>query len=300
VVQPRRNLPLSSLRAFESAARHLRVAKAAEELGVTHSAISHQIRTLEEQLGAALFDRSRKPFRLTAEGEHLLQQVSSAFDSLCDATTKVRMGKLEGHLTISCVPGLGANWFVPLLGQFLEAFPRLRVHVMTEHWRSPAASLEADLAIVYGKAEYPGRRVTYLGHSQFFPVCSPRLFRGAEQVKRPADLSNFNLLHEYDEEGWSQWLAKAGVDQIGDVRGIYFDSAHWSLQAARAGYGIALADMPTVDTDLLEGRLVRLFDISIRAIHPYHLVTRPLNRMSVAMKEMENWVVAGFQRFHYD
>jgi LysR family transcriptional regulator, glycine cleavage system transcriptional activator len=291
---------MHGLRAFEAAARHLHVATAAEELGVTHSAISHQIRTLEDQLGAALFDRSHKPFRLTSEGEQLLHRVGAAFDSLCDATTKLRVGNLQGDLSVSCVPGLGANWLVPLLGQFLDAFPRLRVKVLTEHWREPAASAEADLAIVYGSAEHPGRRVIHLGHSDFFPVCSPRLLGNKEPIRRPADLRNYNLLHEYDEDAWSQWFATAGVEQLTDVRGIFFDSAHWSLQAARAGYGIALGDMPTVDADLLEGRLMRLFDIATPAIHPYYLLTPAVKRMTQPMRELEKWVVSGFQQFKRD
>jgi LysR family glycine cleavage system transcriptional activator len=285
MVQPRRNLPLHGLRAFEAAARHLHVATAAEELGVTHSAVSHQIRTLEDHLGTALFDRTHKPFRLTLEGEQLLQRIGAAFDSLCDATTKLRMGNLEGELTISCVPGL------------VDAFPKLRVQVLTEHWRQPSASAEADLAIVYGSVEHPGRRVIHLGHSDFFPVCSPRLLGANEPVRRPADLRKFNLLHEYDEDAWTRWFAAAGVEQLTEARGIFFDSAHWSLQAARAGYGIALGDMPTVDADLLEGRLVRLFDIPTPAIHPYHLLTPAVSRMTLPMRELETWIVSGYQKF---
>jgi DNA-binding transcriptional LysR family regulator len=301
MAEPRRTLPLYGLRAFEAAARHLAVSRAAEELGVTHSAVSHQIRALEDQLGVELFDRRRKPVRLTAEGERLLRRVREAFDSLCDATTRAKAGHLEGDLSISCVPGLGANWLVPLLGQFLKAFPRLRLTVLTEHWRQPAASAEADLAIVYGSAEYPGRRVIRLGHSQFFPVCSPRLAEGEAPIRRPADLRRCNLLHEYDEEGWSRWFASAGVpwtsEAASEARGIFFDSAHWSLQAARAGYGVALGDLPTVDADLREGRLLRLFEESIPALHPYHLLTPPADRISGPIRELERWIVEGFRRF---
>lgn len=297
VAEPRRTLPLYGLRAFEAAARHLAVARAADELGVTHSAVSHQIRGLESQLGVELFDRRHKPFRLTPEGERLLRRVREAFDALCDATTRVKAGHLEGELSVSCVPGLGANWLVPLLGQFLKTFPRLRLTVLTEHWRQPAASAEADLAIVYGSAESPGRRVIRLGHSQFFPVCSPRLAEGEPPIRRPTDLLRFNLLHEYDEEGWSRWFASAGVPQASEARGIYFDSAHWSLQAARAGYGVALGDLPTVDADLRDGRLVRLFEESIPALHPYHLLTPAADRISGPIRELESWIIEGFRRF---
>jgi LysR family transcriptional regulator, glycine cleavage system transcriptional activator len=251
MVQSRRNLPMHGLRAFEAAARHLHVATAAEELGVTHSAVSHQIRTLEDQLGTALFNRSHKPFRLTPEGEQLLHRVGAAFDSLCDATTKVRTGDLEGDLSVSCVPGLGANWLVPLLGQFLDAFPKLRVKVLTEHWRDPSASGKADLAIVYGSAEHPGRRVVHLGHSDFFPVCSPRLLGSKEPIRRPADLRNFNLLHEYDEDAWSQWFATAGVEQLTDVRGIFFDSAHCRCRFTRRSARAAIRHCNPRDPPLL-------------------------------------------------
>jgi LysR family glycine cleavage system transcriptional activator len=287
----RRDLPLYALRGFEATARRRSLANAAEELGVSYSAISHQIRKLENILGTALFDRTHKPLRLTPKGHALLSGVTDSFDRLSHAAESVENTALEGRLTVSCVPGLGTNWFISVLGQFLKTYAMLEVHVVTEFWQHPTAHDEADLAIVYGSAEHSGRRVVRLGQSEFFPVCSPRIMAG---LSKPQNLAGLTLLHEYSEETWSRWLLETGFDDIENRRDIYFDSAHLALEAARAGFGVAMGDRPTILRDLSEGRLIRLFDHSIPAIHPYYIVTPPLERMTPAAKALEAWIIEQF------
>ncbi len=287
----RRDLPLYALRGFEATARRGSLAGAAEELGVTYSAISHQIRKLEDVLGTDLFDRAHKPLSLTTEGHALLSGVTDSFDRLSRAAEGVGDSELVGKLTVSCVPGLGTNWFIPVLGQFLKTYAMLEVHVATEFWHHPAGHDEVDLAIAYGSAEHSGRRVVRLGQSDFFPVCSPRIREG---LSKPQNLAGMTLLHDYSEETWSRWLLETGFEEIMGRRDIYFDSAHLALEAARAGFGVAMGDRPTILKDLSEGRLVRLFDHSVPAIHPYYIVTPPLEHMTLAAQALEAWVIEQF------
>jgi DNA-binding transcriptional LysR family regulator len=287
----RRDLPLNALRGFESTARLGSVSGAAQELGVSHSAISHQIRKLEEILRTSLFNRQQRPLGLTAKGRLLLTGVSDSFDGLTRATASVADEELEGDLTVSCVPGLGSNWFVPLLGKFLSSYTGLNVHVRTEFWHQSVSYDQVDLAITYGSAEHVGRRVVRLGQSEFFPVCSPR---NIKRMTRPTDLTGLTLLHDHSDETWSRWMLEAGIESIDEHRNVYFDSAHMALEAARAGDGIAMGDHPTVQKDLNEGRLVRLFDHAIPAIHPYYIVTPPSELMKPAARALETWIIDQF------
>ncbi len=287
----RQFLPLNAMRVFEAVARQNNMARAADELGVTHSAVSQQIKKLEDLLDARLFDRQHKPVRLTAEGQRLLVSVTRAIDLLARAAGEISNGEIEGDLTVSCVPGLGANWFVPALGEFLDTYAKLHVHVVTDFWHHPVQGEDADLAIAYGSAEHPDKRVVLLGHPEFFPVCSPKFVGNQRSIRDASHLLKCNLLHDYNKETWSRWFAAAGVVDMGPRRDIVFDSAHLSLQAARAGHGVALGDAATVQHDLKEGRLIRIFDQSIPAIHPYYIVTPPSDRLKPAALALEAWLL---------
>lgn len=289
----RNRLPLNALRAFEAAARHRNLVRAAEELAVTHGAVSHQIRALEEQLASPLFDRSQRPMGLTPAGAQLLAAVHDSFERLTRAASAIKSGEIEGEITLSCVPGLAANWLVPRLGEFLSLHANVAVHVLTEYWRHPKMADRADLAIAYGSAEHPGKRVVRLGHAEFFPVCSPTLKR---LLGMPKDLLEQTLLHEYSDEAWSRWFAAAGLAPTGSIRGVYFDSAHLSLEAARAGYGVAMGDLATVRNDLASRRLVRPFRLSVPAAFPYYLIAPPETEQAPAARALEEWLIAEFNK----
>lgn len=292
----RSRLPLKALRAFEAAARHRNLLRAADELAVTHGAVSHQIRNLERELKAQLFDRRHRPILLTQAGEQLLAAVHESFERLTRVASAIQNGEIEGEITLSCVPGLAANWLVPRLGRFLSLHANVAVHVVTEYWRHPKIADQSDLAIAYGSAEHPGRRVVRLAHAEFFPVCSPALARRKPPLKRPQDIAGHTLLHEYTDEAWSRWLAAAGQAGLKPARNVYFDGAHLSLEAARAGYGIAMGDLATVRDDLAERRLVRLFAQTVPAAFPYYLVAPPEAEQGAAARALEHWLIAEFAK----
>jgi LysR family glycine cleavage system transcriptional activator len=292
----RSRLPLTALRAFEAAARHRNLVRAADELSVTHGAISHQICSLETELKAPLFDRRRRPILLTQAGEQLLAAVHDSFERLTRVASAIQNGEIEGEITPSCVPGLAANWLVPRLGQFLSLHANVAVHVVTDYWRHPKIADQSDLAIAYGSAEHPVRRVVLLAHAEFFPVCNPALRQRKPPLRRPPDIGAHTLLHEYTDEAWSRWLAAAGLAGLKPARNVYFDGAHLSLEAARAGYGIALGDLATVRDDLAERRLVRLFEQTVPAAFPYYLVAPPEAEQPAAARALEKWLTAEFAK----
>ncbi len=291
----RQNIPLNALRVFETVARQQNMARAADELCVTHSAVSQQVRKLEDLLNARLFDRSHKPLRLTAKGESLLASVTHGLDILARGTGQICHGEIDGEVNVSCVPGLGANWFVHMLGEFMRSHDKVRFRVFTEFWQQPGQREEVDLAIIYGSADHPGKRVTRLGHPEFFPVCSPQLLNTRHVIRHASELLGYTLLHDHGEDTWARWFAATGVEGQGTGRNLIFDSAHLSLQAARTGHGIALADAATVQKDLIEGRLIRLLSQSIPATHPYYIVTPPADRLNPAVLALETWLLEQYR-----
>jgi len=292
----RSRLPLHAFRAFEAAASCKSFSLAAEELGVTHAAISHHIRGLEDQLGVTLFDRSTRPMKLTDAGDRLLEAVQTGFDRISGAIAELKGHEFEGSLVIASVPGLGANWLTELLGEFIQLFPRVKIRMMTNSWYHPLSNDDADIAIVYGSAEQGGRRVTLLGQSEFFPVCSPRLSIAHHKNVRPRDLLEHTIIHEHNTDTWTRWFITCGIVPSNVMRGIYFDGAHLTLQAARAGAGIAMGDMHTVGSDLREGRLVRLTNYAVPVSHPYYITTPPVDRLKPAAKAFEAFLIERFQK----
>lgn len=292
----RSRLPLHAFRAFEAAAEFKSFSLAAVQLGVTHAAISHHIRALEDQIGVQLFDRSTRPVKLTGAGEQLLEAVQTGFDRISGAIAELKGHDFERNLVIVSVPGLGANWLAELLGEFIPMFPRVKIRMMTNSWQLPSAIEDSDIAITYGSAEQTGRRVTLLGQSEFFPVCSPKLAIGRQKSVRPNDLLNYTIIHEHNTDTWGRWFISHGVNASTSARGVYFDGADLTLQAARAGAGIAMGDMATVGADLRDGRLVRLTNHAVPMSHPYYVTTPPMDRLKPVARAFETFILERFKK----
>jgi DNA-binding transcriptional LysR family regulator len=291
----RSRLPLRALRAFEAAAESGNLTRAAESLGVTHAAISFQIRLLEEQLGVSLFERRTRPMKLTESGQRLLEGTRGGFDRIAQCINELKdEGEFAGELVIVSVPGLGSNWLTGVLRDYLALFPKVRLRMITSPWHRQHELVMSDLAIIYGSAEQSGRRVTLLGQSEFFPVCSPSLPLAGNRYPEPREMLNFTMIHEFNTDTWSRWLLASGIEPYSGSRSIYFDGAHLTLQAARSGGGIAMGDLPTVASDLREGRLVRLSDVTVPASHPYYVTTPPADRLKPAAKALEELVLSRF------
>jgi LysR family glycine cleavage system transcriptional activator len=266
------------MRAFEAAARHVNFTRAAEELGLTQSAISHQIRSLEDQLGLQLFLRQPRQPRLTAEGQRFAEVVRDGLSRIAGAVQGLRERKDDRVLTVSLLPGFAVKWLFPRLIRFDERHPTIQVNVATSAQPVDFAAGEVDLAIRYGTGRYPGLAVERLLGEEMFPVCAPKLTRGNRALKQPADLAHHVLLHDDIvplggiQPGWGMWLEAAGVTGIDPSRGRRFGQANMVLQAAAEGLGVALGRSALVQDDLAAGRLVRPFGPNVPSGYAYYLV----------------------------
>ena len=269
----RHRLPsLNGLRAFEAVARHLSFTRAAEELAVTQTAVSHQIRRLEDQLGRKLFDRRGRVLSLTRAGQDYVPAVRAAFDKLRGATDKLLRADGAGRLTVSTLPSLAAKWLVPRLPGFQEAHPEIDVRIATSVALVDFRRDDVDVAIRYGHGDWPGLRADWLMTEETFPVCAPALRDGAPPLRRPADLARHTLLHMSVRDDWHQWLTAAGEEGVDVTRGHTFDTHVALLQAAIDGLGVALGRTPFVEADLAAGRLVAPFQVTLPTEAGFYVV----------------------------
>src|SRR5271165_1662477 len=210
---------LNGLRAFEAAARQLSFTRAAGELHVTQTAISHQIRRLEEQLGIVLFERRTRELRLTREAAAYLPAVQAAFEGLRQATARLQRPNRDALLTVSTTASLAAKWLVTRVAAFQDVNPGIEVRITTSAHLVDFRREEIDLAVRYGRGHWPGLRVRWLMAEDIFPVCSPALLRAAKPLRQPADLVHHTLLHATaSREDWQLWLTAAGLPVSGAAR----------------------------------------------------------------------------------
>ncbi len=266
---------LNGLRAFEAAARHLSFTNAATELNVTQTAISHQIRRLEEQLGIRLFLRQNRSLALTREAQAYLPAVRAAFDDLRRATARLMRPEREGVLTVSTMASLAAKWLVTRVAAFQEAHPDIEVRITTSSHLVDFQREEVDMAVRYGRGSWPGVRAQWLMAEDIFPVCSPALLNGPKPLRRPEDLAHHTLLHTtLLREDWQLWLTAAGLPvSLALRRGLSFDQSFMALQAAVDGVGVALGRGRLVDADIAAGRLIVPFDVVLPADAGYYIVS---------------------------
>lgn len=263
--------PLSALRVFEAAARRCSFARAAAEIHLTPSAISHQVKALEQFLGVRLFARSgRTPMQLTREGALLFERTTSALDMLRQATELLRSGACD-RLTVSVLPSFAARWLMPRIGRFVDLHPDLDLSIRSTTAHADFQRDEIDLAIRFGGGRWSNQHAELLLHDTLFPVCSPRLLRG-KPLRRIADLVRLPWL-ESDPEGWERWFAAAGTPLPPDKRRLDFGDASLTLQAAIDGSGVALTRQSIVERELASGSVVRLLPkISVASQYSYYLV----------------------------
>ena len=290
--------PLNALRAFEAAARHLNMTRAAEELNVTPAAVSHQVVGLEEMLGGKLFIRKQRGLALTPLGEAYLPGLQAGFRKLHEATDRVwESAQAEAPLVLSVPPAFSAKWLMPRLRQVREILPALQiVNESAKETPGPAATGQ-EIAIRYGAGDYPGMTVEKLFDEAVFPVCSPELLRDGAAIASPADLLGYPLLHgrkSFPGEnypGWGEWFRAAGHDIAEMPSGLYFDH-HWmTVEAALEAQGIALAKRTIIESELRRGRLRRLLDFSYPLDFAYYLVYPGEIVPGSAAAAFRSWVI---------
>lgn len=286
----RRLPPLNSLRAFESAARLLSFTKAADELSVTQSAVSHQVKGLEDWAGIPLFRRDGRAVALTEAAQKFLPAVTQALDQLALAGRKLQaVDPGQGWLTVAVMPSFAGKWLVPRLAGFRAQHPKIDVWLASFEAQSGALGADVDIAIRYGREDLPGlTRIKFLDE-ELFPVCAPQI---AAQLKEPADLARVTLLHDELREDWAMWLRTAGITTVDSNRGPGFDDSGLLIQAAIEGLGVALGRSVLVKGDLDAGRLVRPFATSLPGGSTYSLVYPPELENAPKIKAFREWLLA--------
>ncbi|HVL74420.1 MAG TPA: transcriptional regulator GcvA [Noviherbaspirillum sp.] len=289
-----RRLPnLAALRAFEAAARHGNFSRAAEEVHVTHGAISHQVRALEEELGVALFARHGKRITVTPEGEQFAAVVRRALGDVAAAAEALKITARQQRLTITALPSLASRWLAPRLGAFIDRHPDLEVMLQSSHALTDFVRESVDVGLRFGLGKYPGLNVEKLMDDAFYPVASPR-FNGGRLPKTPQQLKHMPLLR-CELEPWTPWFRAAGLDLLEPTGGLVFQDSSQLVRAAVEGNGIALARHVLAVGEIESGQLVRLFDVAIPCPQSYFFVCPPEALVKPQVQAFREWVMGEAQ-----
>jgi LysR family glycine cleavage system transcriptional activator len=286
----RRLPPLSALRAFEAAARHASFKRAAEELAVTPTAISHRIRVLEDHTGLRLFVRTVRQVTLTEAGAQLYPVLREGFDAIEAVLARLAETRRRDRVTVSATHAFTAKWLVPRVARFHALHPDIDLQL---HASDEAVDLDAhgvDLAVRYGSGPYPGLAADVMFADAYAPVANPMLGVTSVEALQSVPLIHFDWKRSAPANPtWEHWFAQAGIawpPARGQLR--YSDEGH-AIQAAVAGQGVALLSLALVADDIAAGHLVRPFGPAI-AGHTYHLVMRPDPQPGAAVRAVADWL----------
>ena len=288
---PRRLPSLDALRVFEAAARYLSFTQAADELNVTQAAVSQRIRSLEESLGVPLFKRLNRALLLSDDGQALYQPVRDALDQMAGAVEGLRTGDATGVLTVTTMDSFAATWLVPRLKRFRERHAEIDVRISTSDAVLDLMREDVDMAVRYGRGDWPGLDVVRLMTEEVFPVCSPALVERGPPLEKPSDLVRHTLIHDSLHENWRMWLLAAGAPEVDATRGPGYYLSNLVVQAAVAGEGVALGRSVLVADELASGRLVKPFDVSLPVEFAYYVVSPRATKDRPKIKAFREWLL---------
>jgi LysR family glycine cleavage system transcriptional activator len=292
--------PLTSLRSFEAAGRHLSFTRAAAELRVTHGAVSRAIRTLEDYLQTPLFQRQTRAVVLTSAGSFYHLVVHDLLEKLAAATLQLTDHRTSGIVNISTLDSFAAKWLLPRLFRFSEAHRDTDVRLSTSTELADFITDGIDLAIRFGRGAYPGLAAELLLKEELTPVCSPELLAKGPPLTAPADLAHHMLIHDDFPIDWTTWLRAAGVTGVDARRGLRVENSMHAVQAAVAGHGIALGRSALVADDLAAGRLITPFTVTLPAGLAYYVVYPPEALARPRVKALRDWLLAEVARGESD
>ena len=291
--------PLNALRAFEAAARHLSLTRAAQELNVTPGALSHQIRGLEDHLGVRVFDRGVRSVTLTEAGRQLYPGLKAGFDHIHEALASVDRHSPSHLLVVSTAPGFTAKWLAPRLYKFLTAHPDIDVRISSTLQVANFTNDGVDVAIrnlMRDAPPDPALVAERLIDQSFLPVCSPRVVEKFGPFAAPDDLRRAPLIHDDSYAGrsgmpaWADWFAAFGEGSADVSRGLRFNSADHALDATVEGAGILLAHAMLAYDDLRTGRLVVACDRPLPSPRAYCFVCPANRREHLNVRAFHDWL----------
>jgi LysR family glycine cleavage system transcriptional activator len=281
---------LEAMRVFEVAGRHGSYSKAADELHITHGAVSQRIRQLEEQIGATLFQRTGHRMVLTPNGRRLHGRVTRSLADLTAAVATLLSSGPDAEVTVSLLPVMAARWLLPRLPRFNERYPQIHVNVRSDRQIANFKSDRVDIAVRLGGGTWKGLNAIRLMDEEVFPVCSPHYNEG-RFTKDPCAFANERLLIDPNVP-WSAWFKSLGVQVDRKIVGNSFMDANLLMEAAIDGQGLALARQSSARSDLLTGRLVRLSEHSYRLPISHYVVYPPSLDSNAPAMAFRDWLLA--------
>ncbi|KAA0597010.1 LysR family transcriptional regulator of beta-lactamase [Azospirillum lipoferum] len=283
-------LPLNALRAFEASARHLSFTRAAIELCVTQAAVSHQVKLLEERLGASLFHRLPRGLALTDEGRALLPTLEEAFDRIGGLLDQFEDGRFREVLTVGAVGTFAVGWLLPRLSRFREAHPFVDLRLSTNNNRVDIAAEGLDYAIRFGDGAWHGTDAVRLFDAPLSVLCAPEI---AGRLREPIDVGRETLLRSYRSDEWPGWFAAAGIEPsaMPPVKGPVFDSSSLMVEAAIQGAGVALAPVAMFRRPLAVGLIEQPFAVTV-CRGAYWLTSLKSRPETPTMRAFRDWLFA--------
>ena len=286
--------PLNALVVFEAAARHLSFTRAADSLHVTQAAVSHQIKALEDWLGAALFHRLGRGHGLvlTEAGRQYLPRIRAAFDIIRESTAAIDTAHKQ-VLNVKTLDSFGYCWLVPRLNRYSRRFPDVDVRILTTDIEGDALGKGVvDLDIRYGDGDWADVEAVRLLTETIFPVCSPQIVTVTKPLRTPEDLRHHTLLHDVMVTDWRAWLEAAGVTGIDGERGPGFNHSHLVTQAAISGAGVALGRSALVFDAVRLGQLIKPFSLSLPSRYAYFVVCSRGATRDPVVASFRDWLIS--------
>jgi LysR family glycine cleavage system transcriptional activator len=286
-----KRIPVGPLRAFDVAARNLNLTAAAEEMNVTHAAVSRQVKQLEQRLGVQLFERLPRGLKLTVHGALLAEGTREAFDRLATAIEDVSAPAVRRKLTISTFSSLATRWLMPRVQAFASLFPETDLAVSTSARLVDFSREDVDVALRFGGGEYPGLHVRPMFKPKEIVVAAPALLKRGPPIKTYADLKGHTLLHDDAYRTWTHWLDAVGAKGVNPRRGIICGDRNSMLAAALEGQGVGITSDLFAANDLKSGRLVKVFDAEVSATFGIYAVCLPRRLNDPLISGTMDWLV---------
>ncbi len=290
-----RKLPLTALRTFEVAARRLSFKDAAEELCVSPTTVSNQIRELERDWRCKLFIRKTRAVVLTDEGRTLSAVLTRSFGEIRSAVED-RIHSSRRTVTLAVGPIFGARWMIPRLAAFKQAFPKINLVLRDSPRITDAVMMDTHLAIDWGVGDWSGLESYRLLDVTYAPVLSPALLRARGGLEGPRDLARYPIIHQRDKSEWAAWLAAAGCSDLELADETVITDTNLVLQAATEGHGVALGILPFVRPELEAGQLVKPFDRQLRPARSFYILAKPRSIRTPEVAAVMDWMLAQAER----
>ena len=288
---PRRLPPLNSLKSFEAAGRLLSFTRAANELNVTQAAVSHQIKVIEDFLGLSLFIRYPRKLALTEQGRLLLPEVIEAFDKVSNAIGAISQESSSKMISVRLAPSFAAKWLSPRLKYFWLQHPEIDLCLYHAHPAVEFDREQIDIAVTYGKGDWPGVVADPILSLDFYPVCTPAFMSNDRPLSNIDNLRYYSLLHDANYECWADWLKLAGLQEINANKGTIIDDTNVLIQAAVDGQGVALGSSTFVQDLLDSGRLIKPFDITLVNEFAYYVVCPEAHLKNPSVQAFKDWLL---------